>query len=137
VFPAGTPVLIVDDAASMRAAVAIALKSFGLGEVIEASNGEQAWKLLAGDPSRFGLIISDQHMPECTGIELLRRVRADRRFDPVAFILVTAEAEKDAMLAAVRSGVSNYLVKPFTQDDLRDKLTVTAKRFALKRNLPE
>jgi len=69
-------------------------------------------------------------MPNCTGIDLLKRVRADSRFKGVPFILVTAEAEQHQVVEAVKAGVDQYVVKPFTKDDLKTKLEAVHKKYA-------
>ena len=68
-------------------------------------------------------IVSDWNMPNMTGLEFLKAVRADPRFKHLPFLMVTAEAEKENIIEAVKSGVSNYIVKPFTGDTLREKLS--------------
>jgi two-component system chemotaxis response regulator CheY len=70
----------------------------------------------------FELIVSDWNMPNMTGLEFLKTVRADPKFKHLPFLMVTAEAEKENIIEAVKAGVSNYIVKPFTGQALKDKL---------------
>jgi two-component system chemotaxis response regulator CheY len=77
----------------------------------------------------IGLIISDWNMPNCSGLDLLKRVRGDSRFKKLPFILVTAEAEQHQILEAVKAGVDQYVVKPFNQETLKVKLELAHKKF--------
>jgi two-component system chemotaxis response regulator CheY len=78
------------------------------------------------------LILSDLNMPECTGMDLLKRVRADAKFAKVPFILVTSEAEKQVIVEAVKLGVSNYVTKPLDAEALRKKLEAVADKLGIK-----
>lgn len=114
------PILVVDDFNTMRRIVKTCLKQLGLENVTEAEDGQQALaKLQAGE---FQLVISDWNMPNMLGIDLLRAVRADERLKKIPFLMVTAEAQKENILEAVKAGVSNYIIKPFTADALQQKL---------------
>ena len=113
-------VLVVDDMSTMRRIVKNVLKEIGFSDMIEAENGQDALnKLKAGD---IGLIVSDWNMPVMQGIELLRAVRADPELKHLPFLMVAAEAQKENIVEAVQSGVSNYVVKPFTAEALQGKL---------------
>ena len=68
------------------------------------------------------MIVSDWNMPNMTGLELLKTVRADAKYKHLPFVMVTAEAEKENIIEAVKAGVSNYVVKPFTGQTLKEKL---------------
>jgi two-component system chemotaxis response regulator CheY len=67
-------------------------------------------------------------MPNCSGLDLLKRVRGDSRYKLLPFLLVTAEAEGHQVAEAVKAGVDNYVVKPFTPDMLKDKLAAIHKK---------
>ena len=113
-------VLVVDDMSTMRRIVKNVLKQIGFSDMIEAENGQDALnKLKAGD---IGLIVSAWNMPVMQGIELLRAVRADAELKYLPFLMVAAEAQKENIVEAVQSGVSNYVVKPFTAETLQGKL---------------
>ncbi|MDR1313964.1 MAG: response regulator, partial [Deltaproteobacteria bacterium] len=71
---------------------------------------------------KFDLIISDWNMPNMTGIELLRHVRGTERIKDIPFLMVTAEAQQENIIEAVKAKVSNYIVKPFTADTLNEKM---------------
>ncbi len=123
------PILVVDDFPTMRKIVKQVLKQIGYTNLAEAEDGNLALDYLrAGYPIDF--IISDWNMPNMTGIELLKCVRADSKLKHIPFLMITAEAEKENIIEAVRSGVSNYVVKPFNAQTLKDKID---KIFQLKK----
>ena len=113
-------VLVVDDFATMRRIVKGVLKDLGFKKFIEAENGKAA--LLELKKEQVGLIVSDWNMPEMTGLEFLKAVRSDELLKGIPFIMVTAEGQKENIVEAVKAGVSNYIVKPFTPDTLKEKL---------------
>lgn len=113
-------VLVVDDFATMRKIIKNVLKQINIENVLEAENGKHALNVLAGDT--VDLIISDWIMPEMTGIEFLKACKADDNIKKIPFIMVTAEAQKDNIMEAIKSGVDNYIVKPFTPDKLREAI---------------
>lgn len=117
----GMKVLVVDDFPTMRRIVKTLLKQNGFTNFIEAEDGEDAYETLKKNPD-IEFIVSDWNMPKMTGIELLKTVRADPKFKHLPFLMVTAEAEKENIIEAVKSGVSNYVVKPFTGATLAEKL---------------
>jgi two-component system chemotaxis response regulator CheY len=113
-------VMVVDDFATMRRIVRNILKDLQFKEIIEAENGEEALKLLKS--AKVDLIVSDWNMPVMTGLELLKRVRADGRLKDLPFLMVTAEAQKENIIEAIQAKVSNYVVKPFTPAAIAEKL---------------
>lgn len=114
------PVLVVDDFSTMRRIIRGALREMGIEDVCEAEDGKAALqKLKLRD---FKLIISDWNMPNLMGIDLLRRVRADPSHRHIPFLMVTAEARRDYVIEAAKAGVSNYITKPFTPEDLQKKI---------------
>ena len=127
-FPATTKILIVDDMMTMRKLIRKAVTGMGYTVMDEAEDGQVGWSRLQADPN-IGLVISDWNMPNCTGLEFLRRVRSDSRFRTLPFILLTAEAEATQVTEAVQAGVSNYIVKPFTPEGLKAKLEQTYQRI--------
>ena len=115
-----TPVLIVDDYKTMLRIIRNLLKQLEFENVDEAGDGQEALaKLRAG---AFGLVISDWNMQPMTGLDLLKEVRADIRLRTLPFIMVTAESKTENVVAAKQAGVSNYIVKPFNAETLRDKI---------------
>jgi two-component system, chemotaxis family, chemotaxis protein CheY len=125
-FSLETRILIVDDMSTVRRIVSKILKELGYNRLEMAENGQEAWDIL--NRSSFDLVISDWNMPVLTGIELLKLCRADSKYAKVPFILLTAEAEAVQVSDAVKSGVSNYVIKPFTGDILKVKLQQTYKK---------
>lgn len=124
-FPRDTSVLVVDDMMTMRKLVKKAFTSLGFNRVTEAENGAVAFekiRFLAQSGAPIQLIISDWNMPEMTGIELLKKVRESSFGRNTPFILLTAESEKSQVLEALQARVSGYLVKPFTTDQISEKL---------------
>ncbi|MCK4389075.1 MAG: chemotaxis response regulator CheY [Desulfobacterales bacterium] len=113
-------VLVVDDFATMRRILKNILKQIGFKNIIEADDGSTALDILK--ENKIDLVISDWNMPRITGLDLLKTVRADESTKDTPFVMVTAEAQKANVLQAVQAGVSNYVVKPFTADTVREKL---------------
>lgn len=113
-------ILVVDDFATMRKVVRNLLKQGGYENVVEAEDGLSALRALKS--SKIDFIISDWNMPNMTGIELLKAVRADDEIGKIPFLMVTAEALQENVVAAVKAGVSNYIVKPFTAEVLSEKI---------------
>ncbi len=120
-FKRDLKILVVDDFPTMRRIVKTLMKQNGFDNFTEAEDGEQAFKMLEAEGD-FEMIVSDWNMPHMTGLELLKAVRAHPKFKHLPFLMVTAEAEKENIIEAVKAGVSNYIVKPFTGQALKDKL---------------
>ena len=115
-----TNVLIVDDYRTMLRIIRNLLKQLDFNNVDEATDGQEALaKLRAGN---FGLVISDWNMAPMTGLDLLKEVRADSRLKTMPFIMITAESKTENVVAAKAAGVSNYIVKPFNAETLKDKI---------------
>jgi len=114
-------ILVVDDFATMRKVIRNLLKQVGYENIIEADDGINALKILKSQ--KIDLVISDWNMPNMTGLELLKAVRSDEDLKLTPFLMVTAEALQDNVIAAVKAGVSNYIVKPFTAEVLNEKIT--------------
>ncbi|MBY0515778.1 MAG: response regulator [Bacteriovoracaceae bacterium] len=129
-FDPKTRILVVDDMMTMRKLVSKVCKELGFTDITEAADGTIAWEALSNAPSPFGLIISDWNMPNCTGLDLLKRLRSDGRLAKTPFVLVTAEAEQHQVVEAMKAGVDQYIVKPFNQDDLKTKLEAVHKKYA-------
>ena len=122
-------ILVVDDFQTMRRIVINLLKQLGFGNVTEAADGQQALDKVKNE--QIDLIISDWNMPNMTGIDLLRKVRASEQFAHIPFLMVTAEAQQENIIEAVQAKVSNYIVKPFTKATLEDKVTFIIKKMGL------
>jgi len=113
-------VLVVDDFSTMRRIIKNILRQLGFTNIVEADDGTTAWDVLNKDKIEF--IISDWNMPQMTGIELLRKVRSSEEFADLPFLMVTAEAQQENILEAVQAKVSNYIVKPFTAEVMKQKI---------------
>ena len=113
-------ILIVDDFATMRKVIRNILKQLGYENIVEAEDGVLALRALKSQKIDF--IICDWNMPNMTGLELLKAVRADDDLASSPFLMVTAEALQENVVAAVKAGVSNYIVKPFTAEILNEKI---------------
>ncbi|MEO8716555.1 MAG: chemotaxis response regulator CheY [Acetobacteraceae bacterium] len=113
-------VLIVDDYKTMLRIIRNLLKQIDFSNVEEATDGAEALGKLR--TNSFGLVISDWNMQPMTGLQLLQEVRADKKLRATPFIMVTAESKTENVVAAKKAGVSNYIVKPFNAETLRDKI---------------
>lgn len=114
------PILIVDDYKTMLRIVRNLLKQLGFDNVDEATNGGSALEKLRNQ--KFDLVVSDWNMEPMTGLELLQEVRRDEKLKNLPFIMITAESKTENVIAAKKSGVSNYIVKPFNAQTLKTKL---------------
>ena len=122
--------LVVDDFSTMRRIVRGLLKELGFLEVDEAEDGVIALAKLKSTP--FDFVVSDWNMPNMTGIELLRAIRADPALAHLPVLMVTAEAKKENIIEAAKSGANGYVVKPFTAATLDEKLNKIFKTMAAK-----
>lgn len=132
-FAPSTRILVVDDLSSLRDLLKAYLRRLGFKHISEAADGREAYQSLvsakaAGSP--FELVISDWNMPNVSGIELLKMVRALPEWKNLPFILLTTESEKDKVMEAVQNGVSNYMVKPIEEKVLEEKLVRTWQKVA-------
>ena len=116
----GMKVLVVDDFAAMRRILKNVLNQIGLMNIIEADDGTTALDII--NKNKIDLIVSDWNMPKMSGLDLLKTVRSNEDTKNMPFLMVTAASQKDDVLEAVQAGVSNYIVKPFTADTVKEKL---------------
>ncbi len=114
------PVLIVDDYKTMLRIVRGLLNQLGFNNIDEATDGTMAWEMVKKKP--YGLIVSDWNMEPMTGFEFLKLVRTNESTKQLPFIMVTAESKTENIIAAKQAGVSNYIVKPFNAQTLKQKL---------------
>ncbi len=113
-------VLIVDDYRTMLRIIRNLLKQIEFQNVDEATDGAEALaKMRTGS---YGLVISDWNMQPMTGLQLLQEVRADGKLKATPFIMITAESKVENVVAAKQAGVSNYIIKPFNAETLREKI---------------
>ena len=113
-----TRVLVADDSSTMRKIILRSLQAVGVPSAVEAADGDEAVKLFS--TGEFDLVLTDWNMPGKNGLEVVQEIRKTNK--DVTIIMVTTEAEKSRVLEAIQAGVSDYLVKPFTADTLREKL---------------
>ena len=93
----------------------------GFTDVLEAEHGVEAWQIMDKTPD-INVLITDWNMPEMNGLELVRKVRAEKKYDGLPIIMVTTEGGKTEVITALKAGVNNYIVKPFTPQVLKEKL---------------
>ncbi len=113
-------ILAVDDFSTMRRIVRNILRQLGYSNILEADDGSSALEQLKQDKVDF--IITDWNMPNMSGLDLLKAIRADSNLKDIPVLLVTAEALKENVVAAVQAGVNGYIVKPFTAETLKEKI---------------
>jgi two-component system chemotaxis response regulator CheY len=114
-------ILVVDDFSTMRRIVRNLLKELGFSNVHEAEDGVEALNKLRSE-NNFDFVVSDWNMPNMTGIELLKVMRADPALKHLPLLMVTAEAKRENIIEAAQAGASGYVVKPFTAATLDEKL---------------
>lgn len=120
-------ILIVDDYKTMLRIVRSLLQQLGFTNVDEATDGKSAFDMISA--RSYGLVISDWNMQPMTGLDLLKKVRANAPTANLPFIMVTAEARTENVVAARQAGVNNYIIKPFTQQVLKQKISAVLGEF--------
>ncbi|HVS72052.1 MAG TPA: response regulator [Phycisphaerae bacterium] len=116
-------ILLVDDSRTMRNIQKKVLEALGAVEFTEANDGLEALTAIGGNPDGFALILIDWNMPNMDGITLVGRIRANDKKTPL--IMVTTESEKSRIIDAIKAGVNNYALKPFTPEVLLQKVKQT------------
>ncbi len=116
-------VLIVDDSAAIRKILQRVLRQtdIPIGDVMEAGDGVEALKKLTD--RNVHLILSDINMPNMDGIELLTKLKANEKWKSVPIIMVTTEGGQAKVIEAVQLGAAGYVRKPFTAEQIKEKLT--------------
>jgi two-component system chemotaxis response regulator CheY len=122
--------LVVDDFSTMRRIVRNLLKELGYSNTEEAEDGVVALHMLRND--KFDFVVSDWNMPNMTGIDLLKNIRADENLKSLPVLMITAEARKENIIEAAQSGANGYIVKPFTAATLDEKLNKIFKNLEKK-----
>lgn len=113
-------ILVVDDHESMRRIVKQALNDLGFRNVKVADDGSTALPMLKNES--FDFLVSDWNMPQMQGIDLLKAVRADENLKSLPVLMITAEAKKEQIIEAAKSGVNDYCIKPFNRETLNAKI---------------
>lgn len=121
-------VLVADDFATMRKIVRSILKQIGFEDIVEAEDGAAALQILKRE--QVGLVVTDWNMPNMSGLELLTHIRQNPQTARLPALMVTAEGLKEHVLEAVKAGVNNYVVKPFTAEVLQEKIATIFKKMA-------
>jgi two-component system chemotaxis response regulator CheY len=98
-----------------------ALKQIGY-EVREAANGREALEVIEAGDSEFKLVLADWNMPEINGLDMLKRLRQNPALSSLAVVMVTTETEIEHIAEALEAGANEYVMKPFTQEILVEKL---------------
>lgn len=111
-------VLLVDDSGTMRTIQRRCLNKLNVTDIHEAEDGQQALQIFA--TMSFDIVLTDWNMPNMDGLTLLKEIRQLNKEVPI--IMITTEAERGRVVVAIQAGVSDYLVKPFTPDGLKEKL---------------
>lgn len=111
-------VLVADDSGVMRKIIIRALNELGISDIVEAADGQEAVDKYPR--SGADLVLTDWNMPGKSGLEVIQAIRGSGSTVPI--IMITTESEKRRVLAAIEAGVTDYLVKPFEADALREKI---------------
>lgn len=112
-------VLVADDSSTMRKIIIRSLQAVGVNDAVEANDGQEAIDMFA--KGGIDLILTDWNMPGKTGLDVVREIRTSNTNVPI--IMITTEAEKRRVVEAIQAGVTDYLLKPFQADNLREKLS--------------
>lgn len=113
-------ILVVDDSSTMRRIIKNTLTRLDYEDIEEAENGAEAWKIMCN--KEIDILVTDWNMPEMNGLELVKKVRAEDKYKEMPIIMITTEGGKSEVIIALKAGVNNYIVKPFTPQVLKEKL---------------
>lgn len=121
-------ILIVDDSSTMRRIIGNVVMQLGFAKdnFDEAENGVKAWKLLS--EAHYDVILTDWNMPNMNGLELVKKIRSEGTHQKTPIIMITTEGGKNEVITALKSGVNNYIVKPFSAEVLKEKLDGVLKK---------
>lgn len=116
-------VLVVEDSSSMRSILVKNLNQAGFAgdNIYQAENGDDALALMSA--SKIDLVLTDWHMPIMTGLEFMKKVKAQKDFKQIPFLMVTGEVDKKKISQAIEEGACEYIIKPFKAVDLQEKIT--------------
>lgn len=117
--------IVIDDMMTMRKIITKMLKQIGFTNIVDADDGATAWPMIEeayknGEP--FDFIVSDWNMPKMSGLDLLIKIRETEGLSKTPFLMITAEAEQSNVVKVVKAGVSNFIVKPFKPETLKEKI---------------
>ena len=124
-------ILIIDDSASIRKIIEKILKNMGFKNFVLLDDGAPAWLMLqntlATDEKKFDLVISDWHMDKLSGLDLLKKIRANESLKSTPFLMVTSSTEQLEIITAIEAGVNDYIVKPFNAGLIQEKIAKALK----------
>jgi two-component system, chemotaxis family, chemotaxis protein CheY len=126
--PTDMKFLIVDDFSTMRRIIRGLLKEMGCNNADEAEDGAVALGMLK--QTKYDFVVSDINMPNMTGFDLLKAVKADDSLKHLPVLMVTAEARKEDIVLAAQTGAAGYIVKPFTKATLEEKVQKIMQKLA-------
>jgi two-component system chemotaxis response regulator CheY len=131
-FPTNIPFLVLEDMDNLRQQMVSDLKSIGVnGKIHEAPNVQAAIKICSTE--EVGFVISDWNLPDGTGHDFLKKFRAVPRFKRTPFVMCTTNSEINFFLDAIASGANDYIVKPWTAEELKKKILLTWDMFINKK----
>ena len=113
-------ILVAEDSAGTRVLVKKILRNLGFSDVDMVEDGVEALELMQDED--FDLVISDWIMPNMNGLELVAAIRADKRWEQLPILLVTADEEPENIMLAIRAGATNYMSKPYDSKVLGEKI---------------
>ena len=113
-------IITVDDSSTMRRIIKNTLQKLGFETILEAGNGVEALEVMS--KNKVDMIVTDWNMPEMDGLTFVKAVRAKDEYKDLPILMMTTEAAKEDILTALRSGVNNYVVEPFTPETLQEKV---------------
>ena len=113
-------IITVDDSSTMRRIIKNTLQKLGFETILEAGNGVEALEVMS--KNKVDMVVTDWNMPEMDGLTFVKAVRAKEEYKDLPILMITTEAAKEDILTALRSGVNNYVVKPFTPETLQEKV---------------
>ena len=121
-------ILVVDDSSTMRRIIGNVVQQLGISkeDFDEAEDGVAAWKLLS--TNSYDVVLTDWNMPNMNGLQLVQKIRAEGNHRGVPIIMITTEGGKGEVITALKAGVNNYIVKPFSADILKEKLDGVIKK---------
>ena len=114
-------ILVVDDNSTMRRIIKNTLGRIGHKDLLEAEDGQVAWNIM-GENEDIDILITDWNMPVMNGLELVKKVRSKEKYANLPIIMITTEDDRTEVSAALKAGVNNYIVNPFTPQVLQEKL---------------
>jgi two-component system, chemotaxis family, chemotaxis protein CheY len=123
-------ILVVDDSITIRRIIINALKTIGQSDVVEASNGKDALAKISGNAVEF--VITDWNMPEMNGLEFTKAVRSGAGIADLPILMITTRGTENDVIEALQARVNSYIVKPFTPQELKEKMNEVVRSMKIK-----